>query len=174
VATGTPTAAPTTTARASTTAPNGTGATGAAHKVVIQAAGFLIPQGEYSFEDAPDDTVASWQSLLDASRLRAQSGTIGGVDVYDNTGQDVGRLFLFVADEPLAADAVADLQTYVAADAEPAPEPATMSGATGVTWSSGGTFFFLGEHTDTIIWVLAKSADNLEPSLAHLLESLGG
>ena len=64
-------------------------------KTIIDVAGFLVPQGDYSFEDAPPDTVTNFQTLLAASPVVApQDGTIGGVDVFDNAGTNLGRVFV--------------------------------------------------------------------------------
>jgi hypothetical protein len=142
-------------------------------KTVIDVAGFLVPQGDYSFEDAPADTVTNFQTLLAASPVIApQDGTIGGVDVYDNAGTDIGRVFLFVPDDPLPPSSIEDLAP-VLAGGKPT-SPATVAGISGVTWTSGSTTFFVGAQNETIAWAIADTAANLEPALAHLFESLGG
>jgi hypothetical protein len=140
---------------------------------VIDVAGFLVPQGDYSFEDAPADTVANFQTLLAASPVIApQDGTIGGVDVYDNAGTDIGRVFVFVPDDPLPPGAIDDLAPLLAGGLPTAP--GTVAGIPGAAWSAGSTSFFVGAQNDTIAWVIAGSPANLEASLGHLFESLGG
>lgn len=166
------TAAPTSSAAPFTPPPPATTSSGVADKVVLQVAGFLVPQGEYSFEEAPEDTVASWLNLLDATATTAPvSGTVGGVDVYDAVGAAIGRTFVFVADSPLAPTTISDLHATIAPGS--APEAATVAGTPGLTWTQGAERMFLGVHVDTVVWVISGPG-GVEATLTSLLESLGG
>jgi hypothetical protein len=167
----TTTAAPTTVAPAPP--PPGTVAPAGGTKTIIDVAGFLVPQGDYSFEDAPADTVANFQTLLAASPVIApQDGTIGGVDVFDNAGTNLGRVFIFVPDDPLPPGSVEDLAPFLAGGLP--TSPGTVDGIAGIGWTSGTTSFFVGAQDDTLGWAITSSPANLEPALGHLFESLGG
>jgi hypothetical protein len=145
---------------------------GPADKVVLEMAGFLVPQGAYSFEEAPADLVANWHSLLDATPATSVApGTLGGVDVYDETGTAIGRAFVFVADTAPAPTTVAELQAAIAPGSTPLP--ATVAGANGLTWTQGAELMFLGTHADAVVWTISGPGGG-EQTLAYLLESLGG
>ncbi len=142
------------------------------NKVSLDAASFLVPAGNFSFQDAPADTLSSWNTLLDLSSLiKPQPGTIGGVDVFDGTGANIGRVFFMVADTTLTPGSIEDLIPIVSSGA--LNVPATIGGVPGLKYESNGLFFFLASRDDVIVWVLSGADANLDPTLSDFFASLG-
>lgn len=133
----------------------------------------LVPLGDYSFVDAPDDAITSFQTLLDfAPSMAAQSGFVSGVDVLDANGQQMGRVFAFEADaEVLTPGSVEEVAPYLTSDIP--TSPMTIGTQDGVTWSDpDGTAYFLFGVSNVLLWAFSPSADLLTPALQAWGESV--
>ena len=144
-----------------------------ATKKVVVASTDLVPLGDYSFADAPPDSITGFQSLLDlAPTLAAQSGRISGVDVIDSAGQPMGRVFAFESDtDPLSPGSLEEVTPLLTDDIP--TTPLTVGTQEGVTWSDpDGTAYFLLGTSNVLLWALAPSADLLVPALQAWGESV--
>jgi hypothetical protein len=142
------------------------------NKVVVSSAD-LVPLGDYSFADAPADSIGGFHSLLDLSpTVAAQSGRITGVDVLDSAGQPMGRVFAFESDtDPLSPGSLEEVTPFLTADIP--TTPLTVGTQEGVTWTeSDGTAYFLLGTDNVLLWALAPSADHLVPALQAWGESV--
>jgi hypothetical protein len=143
------------------------------NKVVVVSANTLIPLGDYTFADVPDDVIKGFHALLDLSPLMAaQSGQISGIDVIGSDGQPMGRVFAFESDtDPLAPGSVEEDTPFLTSDTP--TTPLTIGTQEGVTWSDpdGTTYFLLGV-SNVLLWALSPSADLLQPTLKAWGESV--
>ncbi len=133
----------------------------------------LVPLGDYSFVDAPNDAITSFQTLLDfAPSMAAQSGFLSGVDVLDGSGQQMGRVFAFEADaEVLTPGSLEEVTPYLTSDIP--TSPMTIGTQDGVTWSDpDGTAYFLFGVSNVLLWAFSPSADLLTPALQAWGESV--
>ncbi|MEY2581755.1 MAG: hypothetical protein QOE09_1604 [Ilumatobacteraceae bacterium] len=142
------------------------------NKVVVSSSS-LVPLGDYTFADAPDDAIKGFQALLDLSPLMAaQSGQISGIDVIGSDGQSMGRVFAFEADtDPLTPGSVEEDTPFLTSDTP--TTPLTIGTQHGVTWSDpDGTAYFLLGVSNVLLWALAPSTDLLQPTLQAWGESV--
>jgi hypothetical protein len=133
----------------------------------------MVPLGDYTFADAPADSVTGFQTLLDlAPSMAAQSGFITGVDVIDLNGATMGRVFAFEADvDPLTPGSFEEAIPYFTADVP--TTPLTIGTQEGITWSDpDGTAYFLLGVANVVLWGLAPTADLLVPTLQAWGESI--
>jgi hypothetical protein len=147
-------------------------APGTSNKTIESSSG-LVPKGDYTFADAPDDAMTSFQSLLDlAPSMAAQSGRITGVGVFDSNGQVMGRVFAFESDtDPLTPGSVEEDTPYLTSDIPTTPRK--IGTLNGLTWSDpDGTTYFLVSLSNVVLWALSPSADLLEPALRAWGESI--
>ncbi|MEP7045784.1 MAG: hypothetical protein ABI949_03845 [Ilumatobacteraceae bacterium] len=152
------------------TAPAGT--TPPSNKNVVSA-DTLVPLGDYTFADAPQDAIDGFHALLDLSpTIATQSGRISGIDVRDLSGQPMGRIFAFESDtDPLTPGSLEEVTPFLTSDAT--TSPLTIGTEDGVTWADpDGTAYFLLGAGNVLLWALAPSADLLEPALHAWGESV--
>lgn len=125
----------------------------------------------HTFADISDDLVITWRNLLDLSALMApQPGTIGGLDMIDETGTTFARAFLFVADGALVENSVFDLAAVLAGEAT--ISTVDISSLSGAQWtSSDGLLNFLSSNQDVVLWVLATNPGDLEVAILNLEEA---
>jgi hypothetical protein len=139
----------------------------------IVSSGDLVPLGDYSFADAPEDAITSFQTLVDlAPSLAAQSGRVSGVDVLDLDGQEMGRVFAFESDtDPLTPGSLEEVTPFLTGDIP--TTPLTVGTLDGVTWTDpDGTTYFLVGVSNVLLWALAPTADLLAPALQAWGESI--
>jgi hypothetical protein len=142
------------------------------NKVIVSSAD-LVPLGDYSFADAPDDATTSFQTLVDlAPSMAAQTGRITGVDVLDLAGQEMGRVFAFESDtDPLTPGSLEEVTPFLTGDV--VTTPLTVGTLEGVTWTDpDGTAYFLVGVKNVLLWGLAPTADLLTPALQAWGESV--
>jgi hypothetical protein len=143
------------------------------NKVVVSSSD-LVPVGDYTFADAPDGAITSFQTLIELSPLlAAQTGRIVGVDVLDLDGQEVGRVFAFESDtDPLTPGSLEEVTPYLTGDI--ATTPLTVGTLDGVTWTDpgDGTAYFLLGVGNVVLWALAPTAEQLVPALQAWGESI--
>jgi hypothetical protein len=151
------------------TAPLGTTPFG--NKVVVSA-NTIVPLGDYTFADAPQDALNGFHALLDLSPLMAaQSGQISGVDVIGSDGRPMGRVFAFESDTDLTPGSLEQDTPFFTSDTP--TTPLTVGTQEGVTWSDpDGTSYFLLGVSNVLLWALAPSADLLQPTLQAWGESV--
>jgi hypothetical protein len=141
---------------------------------VIESTADLVPFGDtYTFQNAPDDAIAGFRSLLDAApSMLAQSGKISGVDVLDLDGNTMGRIFAFESDtNPLTPGSLEEVTPFFTADI--ATTPLTVGTEAGVTWTdTDGTAYFLLGETNVLLWALAPTEALLQPALKDWGESV--
>ena len=104
--------------------------------------------------------------------MAAQSGSLGGVDVVDSTGQTMGRVFVFVSDtSPLTPGSLEEVTPFITGSVP--TTPANLSGLDGVTWTDhdGTVNFLVGVGAD-MLWVFAPSADLLGSTVQDFVESI--
>jgi hypothetical protein len=134
----------------------------------------LKPLGNYTFADAPDGALTSFQTLLDlAPSMAAQAGSITGVDVIDPSGKSMGRVFVFQGDtDPLTPGSFDDV-TPILSNNLPT-SPMTIGTLDGVTFvdPSDGTNYFLYSVSNVVLWALSPSADLLLAALKAWGESI--
>jgi hypothetical protein len=134
----------------------------------------LVPLGSYTFADAPDGALTSFQTLLDlAPSMAAQSGTITGVDVVDSSGKSMGRVFVFQGDtDPLTPGSFDDVTPILTNNLPTSPKTiGTLDGLTFVD-PSDGTNYFLYSVSNVVLWALSPSADLLLATLQAWGESI--
>src|SRR6185295_6085542 len=139
----------------------------------IVSASTLIPLGDYTFADVPDDVIKGFHALLDLSPLMAaQSGQISGIDVIGSDGQAMGRVFAFESDADLLTPGSVEEDTPFLTSDTPTT-PLTIGTQDGVTWSDpdGTTYFLLGV-SNVLLWALSPTADLLQPTLQAWGESV--
>lgn len=140
------------------------------NKTVEALAPQLTPAGPYSFEDVDASVLTGFQVLLGLGPIiAAQPGTIGGVTVFDDAGNGVGRVFVFITTgtlEPGSADDV-----YSSFTVEPTAQ-ANFAGYEGFTYASDGTQFFIGVQGDVVAWVVSPAFEGLESSLQAFIDSI--
>ena len=140
---------------------------------VVLSSNALVPLGDYTFADAPDDTIKGFHALLDLSPLMAaQSGQISGIDVIGSDGQPMGRVFAFESDtDPLTPGSLEEDTPFLTSDVP--TTPLTVGTQEGMTWSDpdGTTYFLLGV-SNVLLWALSPSADLLQPTLQAWGESV--
>ena len=144
----------------------------ASNKVVVSSSG-LVPKGAYTFADAPDGAITSFQTLLDsAPSMAAQSGAVSGLDITDLNGQSMGRVFVFQSDiDPLTPGSFEEVLPYLSNDLPTTPR--TIGTLDGVTFTDpDGTSYFLASISNVVLWALSTSADLLEPTLRAWGESI--
>lgn len=134
----------------------------------------LVPLGSYTFADAPDGALTSFQTLLDlAPSMAAQSGTITGVDVVDSSGKSMGRVFVFQSDtDPLTPGSFDEVTPILTNNLPTSPK--TIGTLTGLTFvdPSDGTNYFLYSVSNVVLWALSPSADLLLATLQAWGESI--
>ena len=144
----------------------------AGNKTILSSSD-LVPLGDYSFVDAPNDAITSFQTLLDfAPSMAAQSGFVSGVDVLDANGQQMGRVFAFEADaDVLTPGSLEEVTPYLTSDIP--TSPMTIGTQAGVTWSDpDGTAYFLFGVSNVLLWAFSPTADLLTPALQAWGESV--
>ena len=133
----------------------------------------LVPLGDYTFADAPTDSIVGFNDLLDLSSIVAgQSGQISGVDVFDLDGLLMGRVFAFESDvDPLTAGSLDEVRPFLTGDIP--TTPLTVGTQSGETWSDpdGTTYFLLGS-SNVLLWALSPTTDLLVPALQAWGESV--
>ncbi|MEO6156471.1 MAG: hypothetical protein ABIQ39_02450, partial [Ilumatobacteraceae bacterium] len=123
-----------------------TTASGASNKTIIDFAGKLTPQGDYTFVDAGADKVQAIETAFNLSPLiAAQSGKIIGVDVIVNSIA-ITRVFAFLPEaNTLTAGSTDQLVGVLAGSA--ALTPQTIGTLSGKAFTSGGNLFFIAEDS---------------------------
>ncbi len=142
------------------------------NKTILSSAD-LVPLGDYTFADVPDEANRGFQTLLDlAPSMAAQSGRITGVDVIDSSGQTMGRLFAFESDtDPLTPGSFDDLTPFITSDTPTTPK--TVGTLDGLSWSDpDGTVNFLVGVQNVVLWAFAPSQDLLDAALQAWGESI--
>ncbi|HEY7628939.1 MAG TPA: hypothetical protein VH761_17845 [Ilumatobacteraceae bacterium] len=134
----------------------------------------LVPLGDYSFADAPDEAMNGFITLLDlAPTVAAQSGRIVGVDVLDSTGATMGRLFAFESDtDPLTPGSFDEELPYLSGDV--ATSPKSVGTIDGVFWADadGATVNFAAAVQNVILWSFAPTEELLDQTLQAWGESI--
>jgi hypothetical protein len=142
------------------------------NKTVVSSAD-LVPIGDYTFEDAPDEATTGFQTLLDlAPSIASQSGRITGVDVLDSSGQTMGRVFAFESDtDPLTPGSFDEVTPFITSDAPTTPK--TVGTLDGLAWTDAdGTVNFLVGVSNVVLWSFAPSQDLLDATLQAWGESI--
>lgn len=154
------------------TVPFGTSFVPTSNKTV-QSSAVLVPLGDYTFTDVPDDAARGFETVLDlAPSIDALSGIIVGVDVIDSSGELMGRIFLFEADGgPLPAGSFEEVTPFITSDTLTTPK--TVGSVDGVTWTDpDGTVNFLVSGDADIVWSFAPTEAQLDAALQAWSESL--
>jgi hypothetical protein len=144
----------------------------ASNKTILSSAD-LVPLGNYTFADAPDQATSGFQTLLDlAPSIAAQSGRVTGVDVLDSSGQTMGRVFAFESDtDPLTPGSFDEVTPFITSDAPTTPK--TVGTLDGLAWTDpDGTVNFLVGVSNVVLWSFAPSQDQLDAALQAWGESI--
>lgn len=141
------------------------------NKRIFDASTELTASGAITFVPAPDNTVNLWQGFLDQSSvINPQPGNISGVDVREN-GVGIGRVFIYIADSPLAPNSVEDLIPIVSAGAISIAD--TADGIPGISYViSDGTNFFLAAFEGFIVWVVSPTRPGIETTMTDFVNAL--
>jgi hypothetical protein len=142
------------------------------NKTILSSAD-LVPLGDYTFADAPDEANSGFETLLDlAPSIAAQSGRITGVDVIDSSGQTMGRVFAFESDtDPLTPGSFEEVTPYITSDTPTTPK--TVGSLNGLAWTDAdGTVNFLVGVQNVVLWAFAPSQDLLDAALQAWGESI--
>ena len=144
-------------------------------KDIITIGAELTPNGVFTFADAPSDLTQTYANILDiAPATASQPGTVSGVEVSDGGDLPIARIFVFLPDQPLGPESVADVTSLLSGGG--VLTPATFGTLSGQTVNTDGGVFFIGSNNPTtvgfIVWAVAPSIEGLDAAVQAFLAGL--
>lgn len=147
------------------------------NKTLLPLAGELAPNGVFTFAETEETFTQTYINILDIPpSTGSMPGRVSGVEVFDGGDLPIARIFVFLPEQPLGPDSLAEVIELLSGGSTLTPATfGTLSGQTVLT--DGGTYF-IGSNDPTtvglIMWAVAPEIETLGVAVEAFLAGLAG
>lgn len=151
------------------TAPVATAPVSGSNKTIEPLASELAPAQGFTFVESDQAVIETFITVIDSSpTIAAVPGMVAGIDVVDAGGITTTRIFIYLPETTLPAGTPDELLPIIT-DGNPTT-PGTYGILTGVTYTDGDKFYFVGTDTpaaaNLLMWAISTDATSLDTAVA--------
>ena len=147
------------------------------NKTIITIAAELAPNGVFTFAETEATLTQTYLNILDiAPSTASMPGTVSGVEVFDGGDLPIARIFVFLPEQSLGADSLAEVTDLLSGGST--LTPATFGTLSGQTVLTDGGIYFVGSNDPTtvglMVWAVSPSVEGLDAAIQAFLAGLSG